>query len=308
MARLGARRGLGGKKVDHFDRPSKKINWNNSRGRKGRELAMKRKTNLFLGTVCLMMVVGLNSTLAYEVKEVSEGAIISGKIGFLGLPPAPIRFEVKKNADVCGAERWLTKVAVQNNRLKGAVVLLQGVKKGKPFEAKEFKVNLPNEGKFRYEGGETLSLTVQTKSCNFGPYTGVLTSEELVRFENQDSVKHVLHSYAVRGRKAAILRSVHNRDIFPGSEIEVEFTKKHLNHSNVVAITCDRHDFMENRFYVVDNPYFSISDQDGKFMIDQVPPGRYELVVWHPVLGKKKQEITVEPHGNIELNFEFSKK
>lgn len=269
---------------------------------------MKRKTNLFLGTVCLTMVVGLNPTLAYEVKEVLEGATISGNIGFLGLPPAPIRFEVKKNPEICGSERWLTKVAVHNNRLKGAVVLIQGVQQGKPFEVKKIKADPPNEGKFRYEGGEMLSLTVQTKSCNFGPYTGVLTSEELVHFENQDSVKHVLHSYAVRGRKAAILRSVHNRDIFPGSEIEVEFTKRHLKHSKVVAITCDRHDFMENRFYVVDNPYFSISDQDGRFLIDHVPPGRYELVVWHPVLGEKKQEIAVEPHENIELNFEFSKK
>ena len=134
-----------------------------------------------------------------------------------------------------------------------------------------------------------------------------MTSQELVRLENQDSVKHVLHSYAVRGRKFGILRSVHNRDIFPGSDIGVEFTPKHLKNSNVVAITCDRHDFMENRFYVVENPYFSISDQYGNFTIDQVPPGRYDLVVWHPVLGEKKQEITVEPTESLELNFEFSK-
>ena len=166
-----------------------------------------------------------------------------------------------------------------------------------------------NEGEFHYASGNKLSLTVKAKSCNFGPYTGVLTPEEVIRFENMDSVKHVLHSYAVRGgSKFGILRSVHNRDIFPESEIDVEFTPKHLKNSGVVAITCDRHDFMENKFYVVDNPYFSISDQEGEYTIDQVPPGHYELIVWHPVLGEKKQAITMEPHGSVIMNFGFSKK
>ena len=269
---------------------------------------MKWKTIILSACVGLTIFGGLSPTLAYEVTEVKEGANITGSVDYLGVPPAPKRFEVKKNADVCGAERWLHKVEVHDNHLKGAVVLLRGVDQGKPFETKNLGGDPPNEGQFRYAGGNTLSLTVQTKGCNFGPYTGVLTSEELLRLKNQDSVKHVLHSFAVRGRKASILRSVHNRDIFPGSEIEVEFTDKHLKHSSVVAITCDRHDFMENRFYVVDNPYFSISDKKGNFTIDQVPPGRYELVVWHPVLGEKTQEITVEPNGNLNLHFEFAKK
>lgn len=269
---------------------------------------MKQKTIIVMGCLWLTIVGGLNTPFAYEVANVTSGATISGSIDFLGVPPAPIRFEVKKNPEVCGAERSLTKVEVNNNHLKGAVVLLRGVPQGKPFEAKNFRAERPNDGEFRYAEGDKLSLTVQTKSCNFGPYTGVLTSQDLVRVGNQDSIKHVLHSYAVRGRKASILRSVHNRDIFPGSEIEVEFTQKHLKNSSAVVITCDRHDFMENRFYVVDNPYFSISDQNGHYTIDQIPPGSYELVVWHPVLGEKKHEIMVEPNGNIEMNFEFSKK
>ena len=268
---------------------------------------MKLKTIILMGCLWLMIVGGVSATFAYEVAEVTDGATITGSIGFLGVPPEPLRFEVKKNSDVCGTERWLSKVEVQNDRLKGAVVMIEGISTGKPFEDRVHRGESPHEGAFHYKGGHELTLTVQTKSCNFGPYTGVLASQNLIRLENNDSVKHVLHSYAVRGRKASILRSVHNRDIFPGSGIEVEFTTKHLKHSSVVAITCDRHDFMENRFYVVNHPYFSLSDRDGHFTIGQVPPGSYELVVWHPVLGEKKHEIMVEPNGKIEMNFEFSK-
>ena len=277
-------------------------------GRKERKLAMKRKIIILAGCVWLMILGGVHAAFGYEVAEVMDGATITGSIGFLGVPPEPLRFEVKKNSDVCGTERWLSKVEVHNDRLKGAVVMLQGVKRGKPFEATVHRGESPNDGAFHYAGGNELKLTVRTKSCNFGPYTGVLASQNLIRLENNDTVKHVLHSYAVRGRKSSILRSVHNRDIFPESDIEVEFTVKHLKHSSVVAITCDRHDFMENRFHVVDNPYFSLSDREGRFTISKVPPGSYQLVVWHPVLGEKRQEITVEPNGTIEMNFDFAKK
>ena len=213
---------------------------------------MKTKTIIMMGCLFLMVVGGVHAAFGYEVAEVIDGATISGSIGFLGVPPEPLRFEVKKNSDVCGTERWLTKVEVFDDRLKGAVVMLQGIEKGKPFETNIHHGESQDHGAFHYTGGDDLSLTVKTQSCNFGPFSGVLASEDLIRFENNDSVKHVLHSYSVRGRKSSILRSVHNRDIFPGTDIEVEFTAKHLKHSSVVAITCDRHDFMENRFYVVE--------------------------------------------------------
>jgi hypothetical protein len=29
------------------------------------------------------------------------------------------------------------------------------------------------------------------------------------------------------------------------------------------------------------HPYYAITDEDGKFRLDEVPPGRYRLVVWH---------------------------
>ena len=269
---------------------------------------MLRKAIVRLVCFWLMVAFGVQPSFSYEVIEVTEGGTIQGNIGFIGQLPSPLRFEVKKNPDVCGEVRWLTKVEVLDSRLKGAVVHLRGVQKGKPFDSHRHQGESPNDGAFHYTGGETLSLAVHTKSCNFGPFTGVLTSHDLMYLKNQDSIKHVLHSYSVRGRKGTILRSVHNRDIFPESEIAIEFTDKHFKNSKVVAITCDRHDFMENRFVLVDNPYYSISNKEGNFLLDHIPPGNYEIVVWHPVLGEKSQEVIVEPEANLRIDFEYSKK
>lgn len=248
------------------------------------------------------------ATLAYEVVEVVNGGTIIGHVNFQGTPPAPIRFEVKKNPEVCGPERELTKVEVQNGHLKGAVVLLQDVKKGKAFQEKTLRGNPHGEGTFHHDGGESLSLHVQEQSCNFGPFTGVVPFQELVDFRNHDLVKHTVHTYSARGRKTPILRSLMIRDLFSGSELEEAIATEKLIKTRVVVLTCDRHDFMENWLYVVENPYFSISDQEGHFQIDQVPPGKYDLVVWHPVLGIQEQTVTVAANDSITMNFEFSKK
>ena len=37
--------------------------------------------------------------------------------------------------------------------------------------------------------------------------------------------------------------------------------------------------------YVVDNPYFAQTGDDGTFSIGDVPPGEYTLAVWQEELG-----------------------
>ena len=128
-----------------------------------------------------------------------------------------------------------------------------------------------------------------------------------MNFENQDPIKHVLHTYVLKGKKASILRTMNTQNLAAHSEKEQTFTTKKLKHGRVVALTCDRHDFMENWMYVVDNPYFAISDEKGNFSLDQVPPGQYELIAWHPVLGTKRKEVKVRVDGKLKIDFEFQK-
>ncbi len=245
---------------------------------------------------------------AYDVAEVTHGASISGRITFQGTPPAPKVFEVEKDQDLCGSMRAMVEVDVRDGFLKGAVIVLEGVEKGKPFAARASRGQSPGEGEFRYAPGDELALEIRTKQCNFGPFTGVLAPDAPLRILNEDPIKHTIQTFVVRGRKGNILRTVHNRDVQPGTVFEDSFATKRLKESRVVSLRCNRHDFMQNWFYTVQTPYFAISDEKGRFTIDQVPAGRYELVAWHPLLGIQRQAVTVQAHENLELTFEFSKK
>ena len=68
---------------------------------------------------------------------------------------------------------------------------------------------------------------------------------------------------------------------------------------------------------VADHPYYSITDENGKFKIENVPAGEYEIVFWQEKLSnlpKKKYQkpanslmVTVDAEGSTIANFEFQK-
>ena len=243
---------------------------------------------------------------AYEVIDVRNGTTINGKATFSGTVPDPLWFDVDKNPEVCGQRRNLTKIHAKDGLLRGVVVMLEGVKSGKPFPQQERTSMEPGKGMFRYTGGVTLGLKVNAENCNFGPYTGVLTPDEAVGFVNQDSIKHVLHTFASLDTQGSVLRTVHNRDLHPNREIQRTFSQGKLRESRVVRLTCNRHDFMQNWLYVVKNPYFAVSDENGNFSIDNIPPGQYILKAWHPMLGLQERELQVPEGTVLATDFVFS--
>lgn len=244
---------------------------------------------------------------AYEVVETKHGATLKGRVSFQGTPPAAKRFEVDKDQEVCGEERSLEAVTVSlDGWLRDAVIVLEGVTRGKPFPAQRFAGPPPGQGEFRYGAGKELSLEVRTKGCSFGPYTGVLAPDAPIGFLNEDPVRHTLHTFAAFGPDARILRTVHNMHIHAGTEETRTFASGKLRDSRVVRIICDRHAHMQNWLYVVTSPYFAFTDEAGAFVIDRIPPGRYELVAWHPELGRLTREISVTENDAMEEHFEFS--
>jgi hypothetical protein len=58
---------------------------------------------------------------------------------------------------------------------------------------------------------------------------------------------------------------------------------------------------------VFDSPYFCVSDKDGKFVIKNVPPGKYTVETAHRKLGAQTQDVEVKD-GDVTVNFTFEVK
>ena len=68
---------------------------------------------------------------------------------------------------------------------------------------------------------------------------------------------------------------------------------------------CGMHEFMQTWGFRVQNPYFFKTGLDGKFKIDNIPPGKYRVNAWHYLMKTESQEIEIKPNGTVDLKFEF---
>jgi len=65
-----------------------------------------------------------------------------------------------------------------------------------------------------------------------------------------------------------------------------------------VQLLCNIHSTMIGYVYVVDSPYFAQADAGGAFSIRNVPPGEYDIEVWHEASSKEaRQRLTVGADG-----------
>ncbi len=256
--------------------------------------------------VLIIGLAAISNGNAYEVITVENGGEITGTITVAGPVPEARRFKVEKTPEVCGeADRLVEEIRVRDGKLADVVVLLEAVDAGKAYPSEEV-MGGPPDAAFRSRepggGAEFPGLTLKPKTCIFGPYTSVVAEGKMMNFRNQDPVKHSPHTYGSKGR---VKTTMHNEDL-PGDgklDLEIKFTKAK---TKVLKLECDQHEHMQNWFRVVKNPYYAFTDETGTFKIDQVPPGTYKLIAWHPKFKREQsQEITVAASGAATADFEF---
>ncbi len=72
-----------------------------------------------------------------------------------------------------------------------------------------------------------------------------------------------------------------------------------------ISIKCDFHRWMTAHFWVMDHPFFAVTDAEGKFEIPGLPAGEYTLVAWHEVLGEREMSVVLNRNtpGGPEFRF-----
>ena len=220
---------------------------------------------------------------AYDVAAVSGGGRVTGKVSFKGAAPAPKSIAITKDNQVCGTgNRDIVEVAVKDGNLRGAVVYVAKIDKGKDW-------------------GEFDKPVLDQKGCRFAPDVLVVKKDVDLTIRNSDPVLHNIHTYEIIGTVRRTMFNVGQPD-----KGDMKQPMK-VRRANAVKIECDAHDFMHAWAFAADNPYAAVSGDDGSFAIDNLPPGEYEVKAWHPVLGEKSAKVTVASGAAANASFEFSK-
>ena len=131
----------------------------------------------------------------------------------------------------------------------------------------------------------------------FVPHVLAVQKGATVDFPNSDSVRHNVFSTPDCCNQFNL--GTYNI----GTSKPVTF-----NESCEVPLLCNVHSEMSAFVVVLDNPYFSVTEKDGSFKINNVPPGTYKLKTWHERLRPVEQDIKVESNKTVEVNFAMKKR
>ena len=138
-------------------------------------------------------------------------------------------------------------------------------------------------------------VLLDQKDCMYVP--GVIamrTSQQLV-VRNSDATLHNVHVYATENRGFNIGQP------FQGIESNKTFDTPEVG----IQVKCDVHGWMTGSIAVFDHDFFAVTDDDGHFSFENLPPGEYTLVAWHQSLGRRTQPMTITAGSTPEVQFEF---
>jgi len=115
-----------------------------------------------------------------------------------------------------------------------------------------------------------------------------------LELHNSDATYHNVHSMPHAN-------SSWNETDPPGASIFQVFAEPEL----MIPIVCNVHPWMRSYAFVFDNPFFAVTDTSGKFKIGNLPPGAYEIEVWHERYGTLDQSVVVAPHSSPSVSFTY---
>jgi plastocyanin len=188
-----------------------------------------------------------------------EWGDLEGTFIFKGTPPTPAKIAPTKDPEVCGKHPLLEEALVVNAENKGiqnVVVYLADTAKPKvhPDYAKD----------------AAAEVTIDNENCRFAPHVqGVRVGQTLV-VGNKDPIGH--------NTKADFFANTPFNDLIPaGGSVKKTFAKAEGQPS---PVSCSIHPWMNGYLLIREDPYFAISDKDGKVSIKNIPAGEHTFVVW----------------------------
>ena len=219
-------------------------------------------------------------------RMISVGAALSIVWLTAGAPP-----EAARNGSIRGRveiRRALAAVAPRASMTDNAVL------KAADFADRlKSVVYLESAPRAAFESADPAHAVLDQRNETFVPHVLAITTGTTVDFPNSDRIYHNVFSLSKTrtfdlGRYAA------------GRSQSIRFDRP-----GIVRVFCDIHSHMNAFILVFNHRFFAVTDADGRYQIDNVPPGTYNVVAWNEGLASEPRAAAVPDGGSTELDFQL---
>ncbi len=214
-----------------------------------------------------LFALGILGTVACATLAQAQTGSVTGTITTTAKGLAPVRVTIDQK--VCGGELPDRSVVVDaQGRLANAVVVLTGLKRMAPAES-----------------------IVTNDKCSFAPRVQIVRPNGTVKTTSKDPILHTTNAQSENGRTLFNVA-------LPITGLTIS---KPIGAAGTVRLMCNTHPWMRGWMVVTDDAA-AISGADGRFSIDNVPPGTYQLRIWHESLKSAPRKITVMAGKPIDIS------
>lgn len=235
------------------------------------------KIVLFVISLLIILINRLETPVhAYQEITVENGGELSGMITFKDKRFDLRPLKVLKDSEYCGTtvpddSRLIN---ASNDGLKNVVISLEGIVQGKKQDMRPIILNIQN--------------------CRFAPRVQAAMIGSSYEIRNLDAILHNTH-FRLDGNTFLNV-------IMPASGQNI---RKQFTQTGIIEVNCDAHSFMKAILWVIESPYFAVTDETGFFRIADIPQGKYRVKIWHEKAKGEEKEVIIPPSGRINLSLKL---
>ncbi len=142
-----------------------------------------------------------------------------------------------------------------------------------------------------FEQVEPEHAAMDQRNETFVPHLLAITTGTVVDFPNSDPIYHNVFSLSkTKTFDLGRYGSGHSKPI-------------RFDRPGIVRVFCDIHSHMNAFILVFNHPFFAVTDAEGRYHIDRIPPGSYSVIAWNEGLSSEPKSVQVPDGGVAELDF-----
>ncbi len=187
---------------------------------------------------------------------------LAGKVTLAGLAPKLANLPVTRDMKVCGTSKTDESLEVKDGAVKNVVVWFTDVPLPKDAQ-------LPKE-------------KLDQQACVFVPHVLVAPLGATVDVVNSDKALHNVRAQAGETKLMNYAMPI------PGHVVPTKLKKE-----GIFKVSCDVHPWMRAWLLVLPTEAYAVTDENGTYRIEGVPPGRHKVKIWHERLGEKDAEVEI---------------
>jgi plastocyanin len=129
-------------------------------------------------------------------------------------------------------------------------------------------------------------LVITQRGCEYEPYLAACQVGQTIHVINDDPLTHNIHTLPeIPGNK-----EVNQSQAAKTKPLEFTYDKP----EEFLRFKCDVHPWMFSYVSVLNHPFYSVTDEDGRFQINGLPDGKYKMKFKHRKAGEATQEVEVK--------------